>query len=170
MSVWCAFVRWSDRGRRSAITAKLQCRRNSFAEAEPRSVSAATDETRRTWRLQLTRNFWNRVEVGRDLQSRILVFLLTFVWDPQALFIFGAPANKSSAITRNRNAEVRFCSSSHYCNFLTSCIEGFRFEELRDGIQCCIVVVSFHCSVGHFHAEEGHCQDALQQCRAQHPR
>jgi hypothetical protein len=30
--------------------------------------------------------------------------------------------------------------------------------------------VSFHCSVGHFHAEEGHCQDALQQCRAQHPR
>ncbi len=30
--------RWSDRGRRSAVTAKLRCRRNSFAEAEPCSV------------------------------------------------------------------------------------------------------------------------------------
>lgn len=30
--------RWSDRGRRSTVTAKLQYRRNSFAEAEPCSV------------------------------------------------------------------------------------------------------------------------------------
>ncbi len=30
--------------------------------------------------------------------------------------------------------------------------------------------MSFHCSVEHFHVEKGHCQDALQQCRAQRPR
>jgi hypothetical protein len=38
--------------------------------------------------------------------------------------------------------------------------QGLRFEELHDGAQCC-TVVSFHYSVGHFHVEEGHCQDAL---------
>jgi hypothetical protein len=47
---------------------------------------------------------------------------------------------------------------------------GLRFEELRDGVRCRTTAMSFHCSVGHFHAEEGHCQDALQQRWAQHPR
>ncbi len=30
--------------------------------------------------------------------------------------------------------------------------------------------LSFHCNIEHFHAEKGHCQDALQQCWAQRPK
>jgi len=36
--------------------------------------------------------------------------------------------------------------------------------------RCYVVAMSFHCSIGHFHAKEGHYQDALQQCRVQHPK
>ncbi len=74
------------------------------------------------------------------------------------------------AITRNRNAELHFCSSFHYDNLLNSRTEGLRFEETHDGVQCHIVVVSFHCSIEHFHAEEGHCQVALQQRQVQRPK
>ncbi len=49
-------------------------------------------------------------------------------------------------------------------------IQGLRFEELCDGTPCRTVVVSFHCSIGHFHAKKGHYQDALQQRRAQRSR
>jgi hypothetical protein len=37
------------------------------------------------------------------------------------------------------------------------------FEEPHNGAQCCTAVVSFHCSVRHFHVEEGHYQIVLQQ-------
>jgi len=49
-------------------------------------------------------------------------------------------------------------------------IQGLGFEDFHDGVRCHTIVVSFHYSVGHFNAEEGHCQATLQQRQAQRPR